>query len=293
MVKDFSNYRSINSLVLFNDKLYFVAEEDSSYSNRYELWVSDGTQQGTKKLVSDLVTSYLFAGAGKLFFNKHDSSDDKNALWSNDGTSNGITLVKKMDPNTYQMMEYKGDVYFENSYDGNESFDYKEVTELYKTDGTQQGTAMVHRLAVSNSTQHINGYFMCENKIYFFLNSSGELWSSDGSDAGTAKVVDIYTVPDFLQLHRDSIPLSVRVVDGTIYILIRHYDNEQYFKVYMIRPSDSSVLEELDATRYSNIVLYNDVIGKDLLYYGEYEDKNYLYKHNPDDGQRVVKSTTK
>jgi len=117
-------------------------------------------------------------------------------LWRSDGTEAGTYLVKDIavgamfssSPNS--MTEMNGEVYFAALEGG-----LTTGIELWKTDGTEQGTNMLkdlHPGLPSGSPEqltNVNGtlYFLADSD---FANGY-ELWKSDGTEAGTVMVRDI------------------------------------------------------------------------------------------------------
>ena len=89
-----------NNFIEFNGKVYFSAQDGTSGT---ELWVSDGTPNGTTLLKdinpgsssSSNPDQFLVAN-GKLFFRAMDASGYE--LWVSDGTPNGTTLLKDINP---------------------------------------------------------------------------------------------------------------------------------------------------------------------------------------------------
>ena len=194
------------NLTNVNGTLFFAADDGT---DGVELWKSDGTAAGTT-LVKDLYPgSYHYDGYsysnssdpkhlttvdGTLFFAANDGTDGVE-LWKSDGTAAGTTLVKDLYPGSYT--DYYGGSYLYSSdpkyltnvggtlffaaNDGTHGF------ELWKSDGTADGTVVVAALNPSNLTN--------ANGTLFFTADDGthgdELWQSDGTAAGTVLVADI------------------------------------------------------------------------------------------------------
>ncbi len=96
-------------LTKFNDQLYFTADDGE---NGGELWVSDGTTEGTQ-LVKDILPGsgnsyggsspgyygapsprYLTEFNNKLYFEARDG-ENGGELWVSDGTTDGTQLVQR------------------------------------------------------------------------------------------------------------------------------------------------------------------------------------------------------
>lgn len=182
-----------------------------------DLWVTDGTPAGTKKVGSYRMPGVLMAGAaGKLvFISKDDNVGDQ--LWVSDGTALGTHMIftgsqcttAPCGPVPYDFYSFRDRVYFTTT-DG-----------LWKTDGTPAGTVKVATigrpslLASSetvayfrdfNSTTVLrtdgtsvtttplfapSGVVLQDGRLAFTTrptSTSSELWRTDGTPAGTAKV---------------------------------------------------------------------------------------------------------
>ena len=90
-----------DNLTEFNDKLYFTADDGE---NGNELWVSDGTAEGTQLLIdlnpgTSYSNYYKSSNASnftefndKLYFTANDG-ENGNELWVSDGTAEGTQLL--------------------------------------------------------------------------------------------------------------------------------------------------------------------------------------------------------
>lgn len=188
-----------------NGILYFSAY---TTANGQELWKSDGTAAGTV-LVKDInpgtSSSYpifLINVNGTLFFFASNSVNG-NELWKSDGTAAGTVLVKDINsgssssnPGIYgpvYMVNGNGILYFYAT-DGSTGY------ELWKSDGTTSGTTLVKDINSGATTSMATGtggpQLNFINNNLFFRASNGingmELWTSDGTSAGTVMVKDIF-----------------------------------------------------------------------------------------------------
>ena len=196
-----------SSFIEFNDKLYFSANDGE---NGEELWVSDGTSEGTN-LVADINPgsypsypgsypsnprgyssnpSYFIEFNDKLYF----AANDKNRreLWVSDGTSEGTNLVADINPGNYpsnpsNFIEFNNKLYFRAN-------DGENGTELWVSDGTSKGTNLVADINPGRYSFYPNNFFEFNDKLYFSANdgeNGNELWVSDGTSEGTNLVADI------------------------------------------------------------------------------------------------------
>nr|WP_246356881.1 ELWxxDGT repeat protein [Pyxidicoccus fallax] len=171
------------------NRFFFTA---SDLLHGRELWVSDGTQAGTR-LVRDInLGAYASDPAqftvmdGILYFTAHDGRSRR--LWRSDGTPEGTRLVSEggpvTEPETPHVV-FNGALYFS----GGESLEVG----LWKTDGTAAGTVLVKDLAPSGYS-NVWGLRNVNGTLYFlgYEEAHGtELWKSDGTEAGTVMVVDL------------------------------------------------------------------------------------------------------
>jgi ELWxxDGT repeat protein len=227
-----------------------------------ELWKTDGTAAGTV-LVKDInatgpaassFPSWLAVYHGQVFFAANDGVHGL-ALWKTDGTAAGTVMVKDIDPGngplppgvpptvpppfgTLGNLTVVGDtLYFT---DG----DTVHGTALWKTDGTEAGTVLVKDLAPTDSSVPIFGSYTGAGAIsnltdvngtLYFTGDDGvhgvELWKSDGTEAGTVMVKDIFPgtapapaptplpgpFPPTGPTANSGLPLDLRNVNGTLF----------------------------------------------------------------------------
>lgn len=138
--------------------------------------------------------------AGTVFFTAERSAAEGRELWRTDGTPTGTDLVKDLTPDELfssdptNLTPYAGALYFSAS-----SGAAGVGRELYKSDGTEDGTTLVKNInpgepGVSSSPDH---FVVAGGTLYFLANSNHpddfdlELWRSDGSGPGTTKVADL------------------------------------------------------------------------------------------------------
>ncbi|MCP3101716.1 hypothetical protein LZ198_22825 [Myxococcus sp. K15C18031901] len=165
-----------------------------------ELWVSDGTVAGTRRLKdihptgSSSPQALTVVGSRVFFF--ADNGTDGAEPWVTDGTTAGTFLVKDVRTGPASSMSSlvrirvaaMGSTFFFAANDGIHG------DELWKSDGTAAGTVMVADANPGTAgtapayVTHSNG------RIFFTANlgaSAGEPWTSDGTAAGTVLLRDI------------------------------------------------------------------------------------------------------
>ena len=183
-----------------NGTLFFAANDGT---NGKELWKSDGTAEGTVQVKdvnpgdgSSLPSRFAtFSNVdGTLFFWANDGTDGY-AVWKSDGSHEGTVLVKDIfqgDDDSLLPLFSGGFT----SFDGEAFFTANDGTdgyELWKSDGTEQGTVLVKDIAPGVSSgastlANVGGtlFFRGNDGVH-----EGELWKSDGTEAGTVMVKDI------------------------------------------------------------------------------------------------------
>jgi ELWxxDGT repeat protein len=202
LVKDIEvgSDNSLSSLVAteYNGKLLFAAHT-STYG--FELWISDGTNAGTK-LVKDinpgsspslLNINAFFKYNGRIYFKANDGTHGLE-LWVTDGTTTGTQMVKDICAGAGDGHMLNSNLYIFNSKlffvanDGQTGF------ELWTSDGTNAGTQLVKDVWAGSSSGCLEPFIVYKN-MFFFRGWDGvhdvELWRSDGTNAGTNLVKDI------------------------------------------------------------------------------------------------------
>jgi ELWxxDGT repeat protein len=189
------------SAQLFNldGVIYFAANGGSSLaSNNFELWRSDGTAAGTT-LVKEINTS-IGIGSSPQHFTEYDGSlifladDGTNGLelWRSDGTAEGTTLVKNVASTSASGFPMNkalngADSPFFTEHDGLLYFIAADnnVKELWRTDGTSQGTFK----ATGVLSAHFSFYdfsLTSINGLLYFIDAGGNAYASDATAAGTS-----------------------------------------------------------------------------------------------------------
>jgi ELWxxDGT repeat protein len=161
----------------------------------WELWKSDGTSQGT-----EFVASYAWPTGGEggghlakdgvLFFSGHDGQHGYE-LWRSDGSAGGTAMVVNLNQGNDGSQNRRpkfsaGELVFFDALD--ESVGYYE---LWKTDGTADGTTRV--AGGMNGPWLGDDYTILGDRVFFNAGSGnqGQLWTSDGTEAGTHLVKDL------------------------------------------------------------------------------------------------------
>jgi ELWxxDGT repeat protein len=139
-------------------------------------------------------TKFVFAA-----YTIDDSGSAKGTeLCISNGTAEGTHLLKDINkggslsdafpPKIAQMIQYKNNlVLFEAS-------DSEHGLELWKTDGTEEGTTMVKDIQPGGGRSYVDNFRKMNGLIYFTADTDthgNELWVTDGTEEGTKMVKDI------------------------------------------------------------------------------------------------------
>jgi len=196
----------------FDGQLFFTAADGV---NGNELWVSDGTADGTQ-LVKDINpdnSNYGDAPDGftefdsQLFFTAADGVNG-NELWVSDGTADGTQLLVDINTtespygdypvgsNASNFTEFDGQLFFtaDDGVNGNE---------LWVSDGTADGTQLLVDINTTESPygdypvgSNASNFTEFDGQLFFTADdgiNGNELWVSDGTADGTQLLVDINT----------------------------------------------------------------------------------------------------
>jgi gliding motility-associated-like protein len=186
-------------LIEYNGKVYFGASDGQ---HGRELWVSDGTVQGTR-MVKDINPGAegthpwgFVVLNGMLYFTAYDTVHGKE-FWVTDGTEAGTKLVKDINPGAgvhnhsspSDKIVYGNYMIF--------TANGPEGREPWISDGTDTGTSLLKDIFPGGGSSHAGGYTLFNGKVYFSANDnhhSNDLWVTDGTIAGTKMLMDI-TMP--------------------------------------------------------------------------------------------------
>ena len=292
---------------LFKDELYFRA---SDANHGQELWKTDGTRDGTV-MVKDIDARTYSNGNGygsspngftlfndELYFSAYDA-DNGTELWKTDGTEDGTVLVKDIYPGSpngypqssspYDFTLFNDELYFRAS-------DADHGTELWKTDGTEDGTVLVKDIdprEYSSGSPYSGspyGLTVMGDSLYFaaYDSSGQELWKSDGTRIGTTRIADIN------EGESSSYPSGFTVLGD--YMYFRADDGESGTELWKTSGTGASLLKDIfpgetsngypNSSSPSNLYVFNnhilfsaqDVNGTELWKTDGTEDGTYMVK---------------
>lgn len=174
----------------FNGKLYFNGVGDA---NGEQLWVTDGTEQGTQlvKVINPTDDASLLGFTelnGKLYFFANEE-DHGYQLWETDGTTAGTQRVALINPNGSGFInslpaKYNNKIYFMGD-------DGENGIQLWVSDGTESGTQLL-KIIYTGGSQAI-GFKVFNGELYFFASDGTlvQLWKTDGTTTGTNPIIEL------------------------------------------------------------------------------------------------------
>ncbi|MFM6984652.1 MAG: T9SS type A sorting domain-containing protein [Chitinophagaceae bacterium] len=187
------------------NQLIFFATDNT---NDEELWISDGSYNGTR-LLKDLYpnrTLRYHSGSclqiDSLIYFAVSGINNKNALWRTNGTESGTfmlceTFLSVASANNSKIHSFNNKVYFT-------GYDSAHGEELWVSDGSVVGTKLFSDINTEyGKNSNIADLQTMNGKLYFKANDGVhgmELWESDGTS--TRMVIDLYPgtlsgVPDY------------------------------------------------------------------------------------------------
>ncbi len=200
------------ALLTLNDQLLYVGTKTGSGK---ELWTTDGTAAGNH-MVKEIGTysgspvtnafsytsgidSYGYFGklGNNIFFqaSKDDLFGNPTTFWTSDGTLEGTVQLGPNMALRYCRFykEFNGRLYFT-------AYNNANGREIWSTDGTWGGTTLLKDINPGTNGSTLETYdphFTIFNGKLFFVANDGthgyELWSTDGTQAGTTMFIDILT----------------------------------------------------------------------------------------------------
>ncbi|MBH8578184.1 DUF4347 domain-containing protein [Nostocaceae cyanobacterium CENA369] len=227
----YSDSPSLNLLTSVNDTLYFIVSFDKF---NIRLWKSNGTEAGTA-LVKDLnpnggsgtapsltLTTSSVNSNGIFYLRVSDIEGAPSQLWKTDGTPDGTVLLVENIPNyveygTYllSLINVNDTVYFNAGY-----YDGVNGIELWKSDGTTQGTVQIKDINPGSNSSYPTYQTYFNGNLYFFADDGThgrELWKSDGTTAGTVLVKDINTGSGSSNSDYRDLAFTLTNINGTFY----------------------------------------------------------------------------
>lgn len=212
---------AVREMTVVGNTLFFISND----GNGEALWKSDGTESGTVIVKNNIGNTraelgYLRAFNNTLFF-RGTSVPEGVELWTSDGTEIGTVLFKNINEDSSSWRPNSNPNQF--TVAGNLMFffadDRLHGIELWKSDGTQQGTVMVKDNYTGSNYGASNYYCVAVGDYVYYLGDNGttgwELWRSDGTASGTILVKDFNSGTAFAA----TISITNQIVNNHIYLL--------------------------------------------------------------------------
>ncbi|MEP7373959.1 MAG: T9SS type A sorting domain-containing protein [Chitinophagaceae bacterium] len=178
----------IRNMIAIGSKVYFSASTDG-YT--YHLWVTDGTEAGTKILDGvnggSGYSPQQFIAVNNTVYFIGDGIGYRTAIWKTDGTAVGTSLVTDI----YSLDYFGYDIEQATAVNGILFFTFYSGSygrQVWRSDGTVDGTFMVKNVSAygsdNNAPMQLTAY---NNKLYFSADdgTGRKLWISDGTEIGT------------------------------------------------------------------------------------------------------------
>ena len=223
----------------------FFAASDSEHGE--ELWVTDGTKEGTR-MVKDIIPGsqssdvcYLTRFNDKVVF-AATTDDYGTELWISDGTENGTYMVKDIheinssNPRGFTQVNETQVVFAAQNFDSEIYSADGAQWWLWVTDGTEEGTKLIKECMMKfpgqDNTTWKTPYCRVGRKVFFKADDvdgtmGGELWVTDGTEAGTQFVMDINTEE-----------IASGTADSALDSFTNFYNEKLFFKAFSIESSN-------------------------------------------------------
>lgn len=173
------------SLTVAGNKLFFIA--DDGVGRR--VWVTDGA---VTSLATNISGVRLLVPVGDRMLLVQAASFGEDAYWVTDGTPGGTVKILEGVHGGWDALAFGSDAVFWHD-------DGLHGMELWKTDGSAEGTAMITEIRPGTNSARIAGAYsewVVAGQTVFFAASDGthgvELWATDGTAEGTWLVVDLF-----------------------------------------------------------------------------------------------------
>ncbi|WP_240963642.1 ELWxxDGT repeat protein [Luteolibacter luteus] len=188
LVKDLRPGASGSSLSLFTAvgrRLAFFVGSRSSRGS--ELWTSDGTEAGTVKVAEGFSEVSASTGLGDIHLFLADDKQHGNEWWRSDGTPEGTFILKDIAEGSGQRsLEYTSAMYAVGDdamyFVADDGAAYGE--ELWKTDGTPEGTTIVADLKAGFGSSSPAELLFFNRRLFFAADdgvNGRNIWSTTGT----------------------------------------------------------------------------------------------------------------
>ncbi|MEZ5172817.1 MAG: T9SS type A sorting domain-containing protein [Bacteroidia bacterium] len=234
---------SLRSMREIDNNILFDYDEVIGENRGKELWITDGTPEGTEFFLDINPNGdgfgYWVGELDNILYFCADNGVDGLELWRTDGTIAGTHMVKDINPS--------GDGFIGAGvvYDNRLFFvarNNEQGQEVWTTDGTEAGTQIFTDLnAGSGDGLGYNPQFTVLNgRLYFLANdgqSGSELWSTEGTVEGTELVADISAGS------ASSLILNITPFEGRLYFAYRQQGTSDQRHLWLSDGTEAGTLQ--------------------------------------------------
>ena len=199
VLKTFSEQMKPKHLISDGSVTYFSAGDGI---NGRELWITDGTPEGTKMVKNinpggDSNPSSLTLVSSVLYFSADDGIHGRE-LWKSDGTEVGTQMIADInrngDSSPEQIIEFNSNVYFTVNYPTIGEFEPTTTGQLWKLVDNQpqlvQGFSRLNdrSYTIKSTLKYLT---VVDTKLSLFVHTGNftvEYWQTDGTSEGTQKI---------------------------------------------------------------------------------------------------------
>jgi ELWxxDGT repeat protein len=175
------------------NELYFPIGLSGAGDYNSEIWKTDGTPEGTVpvfELPDDThIAAEITALGNKVLFKVWGYNSTIYTLWVSDGTQAGTTPIKQFNSpgNPLSFISYQNGLLFAAATQG-------EGVELWKTDGTIDGTVLVKDIYPGSNGSFPTNFTKVKDKVFFRSNHpnyGNQIWMTDGTANGTSLLKEL------------------------------------------------------------------------------------------------------
>lgn len=239
------------------------------------LWISDGTSEGTRKLGDFDNIQRLGVINGRAFIADKNWGDPLTYLKTFDPTTGQIGSIKTLAPDEIlgnTIIQYKGLIIFD-QYNANGD------KQLFMTDATPDNVIALGNMVTGMETIQGPISWAIHNDILYFTASTpehgSELWTTDGTIAGTQLVADIVAGP------ASSKPSNLISCGDRLYFTA--YTPEKGYEVWSTDGTSEGTSLELDVNRGA---MYSNPFGYALV-----NDNLVFFANTPNSGVQLFNGT--
>jgi trimeric autotransporter adhesin len=231
-----------NRITVVGNNLYIGLYDDLYRYRNQEMWVSDGTTDGTFAIPNTGILSATKFGT-QLYFSG--TRENETELYTSDGTIAGTKLVKNINPSEGPPSIH--DLCVLNDVTLFAALDPDHGVELWKTDGTPGGTSVLVDIVPGANSGYYSELQHVGDRA-FFLGSTGnsniEVFVTDGTAEGTQAITNLSNTQQYVEQ-----PL-VAVGDNKIFFVLRYFDGTDALYVTNGTPGNATEVLHLAPNEY-------------------------------------------